>query len=222
MDFTEHSDTLEQALQSNESLEKEHLYFSKSMLDAYDNAIYGMDLLAIGALNRSMSLSSGFRSMLKNKNLICAGALLRLQIDTAIRFHAAWLVEEPHTFAQQILVGKQINRIKDSAGMRMTDAYLIKKLEAEHPWLPGVYKKTSAYVHLSTTHMMSALSPASEKEKSIKIKISPSDKELPESLYIEAVDAFNAATRLFLFYVRSWTVTKDNPDLFDNKKKETH
>ena len=48
------------------------------MLEASGGALYGMDLLAAGALNRSQPHIVGFRQLVEAKNLICGGALLRL------------------------------------------------------------------------------------------------------------------------------------------------
>ena len=111
MDST-HSRSLEASLASLERLDKTHLELGKQMFEAFGGAMYGMDLLAAGALNRSKCHLAGFRSLLMARNLICAGALLRLQLDTALRFYAAFLVEEPHDFALAVLGGERVRDIK--------------------------------------------------------------------------------------------------------------
>ena len=50
--------TVERALDSLTPLAAEHLKIGREMTEAYGGAIYGMDLLAYGALNRS-KLSDG-------------------------------------------------------------------------------------------------------------------------------------------------------------------
>ena len=184
------------------------------MAKAYGGALYGLDLLAFGALNRSKAHIAGFRSLLRERNLLCAGALLRLQIDTALRFFAASLVESPHGFAIDVLSGKQIRDIRDRSGKRLTDAYLVSRLGEEYEWIPRVYERTSGYVHFSATHIMAALSPTEDPADStgIEMKISAIDKPLPESLYIEACDAFCSSTEVLLEYVRAWVFTKANPE----------
>jgi hypothetical protein len=193
------------------------------MVEAYGGALYGMDLLAIGALNRSKAHIAGFRILIEAKNMICAGALLRLQLDTAMRFFAAFLVEQPHDFAIAILRGEKVRDLKDRAGKRMTDAYLSQRLGEEFEWVPRVYERTSGYVHLSSTHLMSALSPSSENDSDDRRftgKISAEDKPLPEAIYIEAADAFRAATDILLRYVEGWIFTKANPELVQQWKRE--
>ncbi|RPJ83860.1 MAG: hypothetical protein EHM18_12980 [Acidobacteria bacterium] len=218
-----HSESLETSLEKLVHLDEAHIELGKQMFAAFGGALYGMDLLAAGALNRSKAHIAGFRQMVGAKNLICAGALLRLQLDTALRFHAAFLVEQPHDFALAVLGGKQVRDLKDRDGERMTDAYLVKKLGQEFDWVPRVYERTSGYVHFSATHLMSAMRPTvgtSESDRSITIKIGAEDKPFPSWIYIEAVDAFRAATDILLRYVHGWVFTKANPELVQKWKQD--
>lgn len=216
------SESLEASLLRLGQLDRAHLELGKQMFEAFGGAMYGMDLLAAGALNRSKAHIAGFRALLEARNLICAGALLRLQLDTAMRFYAAFLVEQPHDFALAVLRGERVRNIKDRDGRKMTDAYLAQKLGEEFAWVPRVYERTSGYVHLSSIHLLSTLA-ASEgvlDERPLSIKISAEDKELPDTIYIEATDAFRAATDVLLRYVHGWVFTKANPELVQKWKNE--
>jgi hypothetical protein len=223
MSEPEHSDSLEESLSRLKQLDEAQLELGNHMFKAFGGAMYGMDLLAAGAFNRSKAHVAGFRSLLGAKNLICAGALLRLQLDTAMRFYAAFLVEQPHDFALAVLAGQRVRDIKDRDGKKMTDGYLVQKLGEEFHWVPRVYERTSGYVHLSATHLLSALHTPTEDpadERSFTIKISAEDKPLPEFIYIEAADAFRAATDVLLRYVHGWVFTKANPELVQRWKQE--
>lgn len=113
--------------------------------------------------------------------------------------------------------------LKDRDGVKMTDAYLVKKLGQEYDWVPRVYEWTSGYVHLSATHLLSAIGPTegtAESDRSIAIKIGAEDKPLPSWVYIEAADAFRAATEILLRYVHGWVFTKANPDLVQKWKQD--
>ncbi|MCW5793402.1 MAG: hypothetical protein KIS97_03595 [Nitrospira sp.] len=218
-----HSESLEESLAKLVPLDEAHLELGKQMFNVFGGTLYGMDLLAAGALNRSKAHIAGFRQLIEARNLICAGALLRLQLDTALRFHAAFLVEQPHDFALAVLGGKRVRDLKDRDGVTMTDAYLVKKLGQEYDWIPHVYERTSGYVHLSRTHLLSAMGPSEgtvESNGSIVIKIAAEDKPLPSWIYIEAVDAFRAATEILLRYVHGWVLTKANPDLVQKWKQD--
>jgi hypothetical protein len=211
-----HSESLDASLAKLKRLEDAHLELGKEMFEAFGGALYGMDLLAAGALNRSKAHIAGFRQLIGVKNMICAGAVLRLQLDTALRFHAAFLVEQPHDFALAVLGGRRVRDLKSRDGKKMTDAYLVERLGEEFDWVPHVYERTSAYVHLSATHLLSAMGlteDTSELDRSITIKIAAEDKPLPIWIYIEAVDAFRAATDILLRYVHGWVFSKANPEL---------
>ena len=81
-----------------------------------------------------------------------------------------------------VLRGEKVRDLKDRSGKKMTDVYLCQKLGEEFEWVPRVYERTSGYVHLSSTHPMSALSPSSGADAddwTFTIKISAEDKPLP-------------------------------------------
>jgi hypothetical protein len=133
---------LKKSLSRLEALDRTQLKLAKNMIKAYDGAMYAIDLFISGALNRSLALSDGFKVLVKSKNLICAGAILRLQIDTAIKIFAGTLVNDTNNFVSDVLKGKHIRNLKDRDGNKMTDRYLVEKLSDDYPWLPSVYDKT--------------------------------------------------------------------------------
>jgi len=198
-------------LKALDQLERELLRLMKETFEAYGGALYGMDLLAAGAVNRALAHCAGFRVMIERCNLICAGSILRLQIDTALRFHAAFLVQEPHDFSIAVLRGNPIRKMKDREGHKLTDSYLVEKLSTEAEWLPRVYRETSGYIHLSEKHLFSSLSGAGG--GGLTVKIAAEDKPLPDSVYLEVIEAFCAATALFMTYLHGWGFTKANPEL---------
>jgi len=51
-----HSESVEASLLSLDRLDKAHLELGEQMFEAFGGAMYGMDLLAAGALNRSKAL----------------------------------------------------------------------------------------------------------------------------------------------------------------------
>ena len=192
------------------------------MIEAYGGSMYAMDLFISGALNRSLALSDGFRGLVKSKNLICAGAILRLQIDTAIRIFAGTLVEDTNNFVSDVLKGKHIRNFKDRDGNRMTDRYLVTKLSDEYPWLPNVYDKTSSYIHLSDTHLFASVQNVKKDKRTLSVKISPVDRdEVPEKLYDKAVEAFIASTEIIVRFVDGWIFTKSNPEITARLKAES-
>jgi len=184
----------------------------KHMYEAYDHTFYGLDFLAGAALNRTMANIDAFNTLIRARNLVIAGALLRMQLDTALRFYAAFLVEKPHDFALEVLKGIRIDKLQDINGNRLTDSHLVKLLSQEFPWVKRVYQATSGYIHLSGTHIHHTINEIREDRK-FSVKLSPKDRDLPDTLYTEAIEAFIESIKLLLKYIDGWIFTKNNPQL---------
>lgn len=189
---------------------------ARRILEAHDRDLYGFDFLAIAAVNRSLALSVGFRTLVRHQNLICAGAILRLQLDTALRIFAGFIVENPHDFALSIIEGEHIRRMKDRKGCSMTDHYLVTELARKFPeyqWIKSVYEKTSNYIHFSDTHIFSMLDRGNYKDWSgHRIVIGPLDNDIPDNIYYDAITTFHNSTEILVRLIEGWIFTKDNPE----------
>jgi hypothetical protein len=83
-----------------------HTELFQKLAASDEGRIFGVDLVAWAVLNRSLSLIDGFSMIIESGNILCAGALLRMQLDSAMRLHACWLVEDPHTLVEPLLTGR--------------------------------------------------------------------------------------------------------------------
>ena len=174
--------------------------------------MYPLDLLATAALNRSLNLMNGFCALIEARNFLAAAPLIRIQLDSCLRFSAAWLVDDPHDFADKVLYDKRVNRLQDRDGNQLRDGYLVDKLAEEYPWVKDVYKQTSGYVHLSNKHIFNAHRPGDE-EGTLEGKIAEGDSFVTDELYLEAIAAFKAITDILFEYVCGWGYTKRHPPL---------
>jgi len=199
-------------------LETRVLGLAVKMLKAYGGAHYPFDEFALGAIKRTLSQLSAFRALIESGNLMCGRAILRMQLDTAMRFAAAHLAHDPHDFAIQVMRGKRVNQIRSASGHKMTDRYLALELAKRHEWFKRVYDTTSGYVHLSEIHIFGAITKIEEQAKEVEWTLTPNDWHMPEESFIEAVDCFSAATSIFLEYLEGWVFTKSNPELVKKLK----
>jgi hypothetical protein len=87
--------------------------------------LFPLDFLAWPAANRSLALLHGFRHLINARNYSTAAALVRLQIDTGLRFKAAWHVENPNALATYVLDGGRLDHYRDTDGKRLTDRHLV-------------------------------------------------------------------------------------------------
>jgi len=124
------SATLEERLAKIERADEElRQYFLRAM--QADTSLYVGDFLILGALKRTLALSAGFRGHIRDRNFTCAGALLRLQLDTALRLYAGTLYKNPQEYAEAVFKGARVDKLKDKHGKRLTDAYLADKLSEQ-------------------------------------------------------------------------------------------
>jgi len=208
-----HGQSVLKSLEEMENRRKKLLKLTKEMISAYGGAMYPVDMFALGAVKRAISTIAGFRLLVESWNMICARTLLRMEIDTALRFSSLFLVKKPHDFVWQILEGQQINKLKDKDGNKMTDAYLVSKLASEYSWLPVVYKYLSGYVHFSEHHFFNSVENLHDESATISWAIKEEDTKFPDFSWKELVDCFNESTDIFMKYLQGWIFTKDNPEI---------
>jgi len=202
---------LDRLLKDLEKLNDAHLEQSEAIGKAFGGAVYAFDLLSFAVLNRSMSLTSGFITLMRKDNFVAAAPLIRMQLDNFLRYAAGWLVSDPHEFAEKILSGKHIRNIKTKEKKRMEDRFLVDEFSKEYKWIKSVYENTSGYIHLSDKHMLINITELDSKQRTTTFKISDKDVHIPEKFKVEAVMAFTKITELVLHRIYSWRYTKDNP-----------
>jgi hypothetical protein len=178
-------------------------------LSAGQGAMFPLDLMALGAVKRSVSTASAIVAMVESSNMVCARTLLRTHIDTSLRFSAAWLVQNPHEFASLVLKGERIDRLKDRQGKRLTDAHLVEMRSAECPWLPAVYSNLSGYIHFSSSHIADSVGVIDEARNSLTFEVSPTDAKFPEFSWLEVLDCFRETTELLAKYLHGYRLTKN-------------
>jgi hypothetical protein len=204
--------TLESLLDIIDNGKSRHLNLGRAIAEADDRKFFSLDLLAVAALNRSLSNSSAFTQLVRCRNYLVGASLVRLQLDTFLRFFAAYLVNDPHEFAKSVLSGIEIRKLKDRTGTPMTDKHPVDSVASEFPWVPSVYKATSGFIHLSNRHIHSVVNSV-EKEGNFSVHIGSSPDRYSDELWIEMSEGFVAATEALLLYLEGWAKTKAQPPL---------
>ncbi|MBL7997871.1 MAG: hypothetical protein JNL32_04445 [Candidatus Kapabacteria bacterium] len=115
--------------------------------------MYSLDLLSMAVSNRAIRVIQGFIQATESSNMLVSLPLVRLHIDTLLRWYATTLVEHPHELAKLILSGSKLKDVKDREEKKLTDSYLVGCYSNYFSQLKTVYEKTSGYIHLSQSHM---------------------------------------------------------------------
>lgn len=168
--------------------------------------LYAMDLFVLGAVKRTLSLTAAMKVMIQTWNLLASRTLLRTHIDTALRFSAAWLVDDPQDFALKVLAGERIDLMKHGNKL-MSDSYLTTTQAEEYPWLPEVYKRLSGYIHFSGDHISSTLFNIRDNGK-FSFRLSESDLGFPDESWVEVLECFRETTGMLLFRMAGYSKTK--------------
>ncbi|MCP3429550.1 hypothetical protein [Opacimonas viscosa] len=211
------SKNLEKAIIKLRSTEFQIIDLENAVFSADNGNMFPLDLLAIAAMKRTSGNMEGFITLIEAKNMAAARSLLRIQIDTFLRFSASWLVEKPHDFASDVIGGKQIRNLKDRNGKKMNDGYLVDVLSPEYPWLKDVYKNLCGYVHFSGSHLSNAVQSFNDNERTVTFHIGKEDIKYPEWSWTEAVDCFTSAVNILFYYIDGWIQTKNGVDKANNQ-----
>ena len=196
--------TLSEFLESIAEQEQYIMTYGHSALSECNGAMYRVDLLLIGICKRTIAHCSGFRTMIKQNNFICAASMLRMQLDTALRAFGLGMVDDPEDFAKHLLQGGRYDTYKDSAGNQLRDRYLVKEVAKQFSWVESVYKETSDFVHLSERHLFTAIGSIDEDNQIVNFDVSAQDPNKGDDQYVEAAHAFRAVTGIILGILSDW------------------
>jgi len=202
-----HTDAVISALASLESDRENLLAAWKAMIGGDGAPMFPLDLLASGAVKRAVSSISAMKLLIDTWNMVSARSLLRTHIDTALRFSAAWLVQNPHEFTTLVISGQPINKLKDREGQRLTDARLVTVRSGDYPWLPNVYTNLCDYIHFWASHLAAAAQSVDD-DGSISLLISETDFDFPESSWIEVIDCFRESSSILVKFLDGYAITK--------------
>ena len=111
--------------------------------------LFKEDWFFCASINRCINLIDGFYLLLNERNLTCAGAILRLQIDNCLRTYAAFIAADRNKVIECIIDGRRIDKERDTRGQMMSDGYIKNKLGEMDPSIVAIYDNTSGYIHLS-------------------------------------------------------------------------
>ena len=111
--------------------------------------LFHEDLFYISCVDRCLNLIDGFIIMLNNRNLTCAGALLRLQMDNCLRCYASFIAQNKEAFFDCIINGNPIKQQSSIDGNKLTDGYLKVQISKIDKSFKKTYNQASGYIHLS-------------------------------------------------------------------------
>lgn len=169
------------------------------------------DLYFLSIIDKCLRLIDGFTMMLEERNLTCAGILLRVQIDNCMRTYAAYLAENVHEVIDSIQGnGLQLNKIRSKDGCLMTDAYLRNQLSKFDKRSNTVYINASGYIHHSEKSFYQIASAKEPNTIELNIGNRLSDKLNP--ILAECTEAFIFFVNFQYYLTKPVGVSKERLD----------
>ena len=194
---TEYKKEIEALIPELERINEEAIPIAKGIIG---NTLLQVDLGFAALLNRSQQLTDGFIAMVKARNLTCAAALLRLQLDNCMRLYALYIAEDRKGFINSLMDGGKIDKLRDKSGQQMQDWYLKKELTKLDPRFSTVYDNTSGYVHFSGKAFYQSVSAG--EDNTLEFQVSHVLPEKLNPILLECVHAYIHYLEFFYLLIR--------------------
>lgn len=177
-----------------------------------DNTRTKYDLFLCPLLNRSIQLSQGFMALIKQRNLTCAGPILRLQLDNCMRLYASTIADDQDALINCVISGGKISSLRDNSGQKMSDKLLKDGLAQYDSRFADVYDNTSGYIHYSEKSFYQSVSALDGEKYHISIQISKNPAEKVNEALCECAEAFIYFTDFFLRMMEGAALSKSALD----------
>ena len=148
----------EELLKQIELLKGEHehiVQLGKKMLEKI--GVTEFTMFCASTLNRTLNLNRGFVTLMESSNYNAAAPLVRISLDSLLRFFASTQSEYDHeNFAIKVRTGMQIDKMRArDTKVNLTDAELVRRMTKSGAlkWVKTIYKIGSGFVHLSRQHL---------------------------------------------------------------------
>lgn len=148
-------ETIENVVADLSTLKNKLREEAQLLFDGLGGTVKPCDAMALSSVHRAILLMDGSIPLFEQKNLIVGAAVVRMQLDTFLRFKAVSSSSDPHGLALRWLQGESLRDIPGDDGRKLTDNYLVNN-EGD-PEVRNMYDWSNAHVHLSGTHFLHLL-----------------------------------------------------------------
>lgn len=173
------------------------------------------DLFFCASVDRCMRLIDGFIPMLQDRNLTCAGVLLRMQMDNCMRTYAAFIAEDRNAAVQCVIDGNPIKNLKDTNVKKMTDGHLKDEITKIDSVFSKVYDNASGYVHLSEKAFYQTVEKCADNKLEFQI-----GQPLPEKRNDPLLESADAYIHFVKFHFKMLQAVVESKERFDAAQSE--
>lgn len=209
----EYSETLKPLIESLTSLRRDAINTGR---DIIGENLCLEDLYYISSIDKCIRVIDGFIPLIQQRNLSCAGALLRIQLDNCMRLFAVYIAKDKDGLIRNYISAKEkLSKMVDKNGKKMTDAYLKEQITVYEKHFTNVYNNTSGYIHFSEKSFF-AITRAME-DNIISFNIGC---ELDEECNPFLIECFEAYIHYLKFYLSLFKPITDSKRRLDEKLEQ--
>ena len=212
MNNEEYYVTLDKYIVSLQELRAEGITLAKGIIG---ENLTKDDLFFCASLDRCLHLIDGEIVLLRERNLTCAGPILRLQMDNCMRIYAAFIAEDKTKVIDCLIYGTPIKNERDINGKKMTDGYLKEEMTKIDSRFSDVYEQASGYIHLSEKAFYQTVTDIDDDGK-ITLQIGPPLPEKRNDPLLECADAFCHFVKL---HYRMLDAVAESKTRFDEEQR---
>lgn len=140
-----------------DGLKEEHFKVEEALLLQVDYQLFPAHILYLSVLSRSLEQLEGFLLLFRAKQYGNCIALLRMQMDSIMRFYGVMRAKDIHDTAERLCNGDRLANLKDESGEKMKDVYLHKLLDEMNPGFSQHYDYACGFIHFSQEHFLHLL-----------------------------------------------------------------
>jgi hypothetical protein len=169
-----------------------------------------VEWFSLAAVTKSTSNANAFELLVNARNTVAAAAVVRMQIEAAMRLFGLTLVDDIEDAGTKLMHGAKYSSLK-LAGTKdaLRDKILHEELSKEYEWVSESYEATSAYVHLDRMNVTSKLTHL---DHDTFFNLSGVDAKWPESAYYDLADTFYIALRMTRNLLQAFLAERPQPE----------
>lgn len=178
----------------------------------------GVEWFSLAVVAKSNSNAHAFEILVRERNTTAATALIRMQIEAAMRLFGLTLVDDVEDAGRKLMGGEKYSSLKlKGTKTALRDSLLREKLGELYLWVPSTYEASSAYVHLDSVNIVQKLKPIGSR---LFFNLSGVDKSRPDEDYFHLTDTFFIALRMTRDLFRDFLCTRPGPEYRMKQKLE--
>ncbi|PWE52997.1 hypothetical protein DEM27_28350 [Metarhizobium album] len=168
-----------------------------------------VEWFSLAAVVKTTSNAHAFGLLVESRNTIAASALIRMQIETAMRMFGLTLVEDVEEAGAMLMNGEKYSALRMRDGRtRLVDKLLHQELAKLYAWVSEAYEDASAFVHLDRVNIGFKVTWL---DSGGYYNLNGIDRNRPDEQYHHLVDTFYIALRMTRDLLRDFLQTRPQP-----------